>query len=85
MESFRKFRNNSNLSNMKTRNSKNNSDRVAGIELSKLWSITLKLPKDMNNKFKTSETKLSHYVKDNRATVNKPKISKDKKTKPTVF
>jgi hypothetical protein len=85
MESFKKLKNNSNLLNTKTKNSKNNSDLVPGIELSKLLLITLKLPKDMNNKFKTSEMKSNLYAKDNRAIASKPKTFKEKKTKPTVF
>jgi hypothetical protein len=84
-ESFKKLKNNSNLLNTKTKNSKNNSDLVPGIELSKLLSITLKLPKDMSNKFKTSEMKSNLYAKDNRTIASKPKIFKEKKTKPTVF
>lgn len=84
MESSKKFKSSSNLLNTRMKNSKNNSDQVAEIELFKPLSITLKLSKDMNNKFKPSEIKSNPYARDNRLTLNKPKISKDKKKKPSV-
>lgn len=84
-EFSKRSKSSSNLSNTTMRNSKNNSDPVEEIELLKLLSIILKPWKDMNSKLKLSEMRSNLYVKDNRATISKRKIFKDKKRRLSVF